>query len=96
MERENTNDTTLDFLSEILVEGQELEINFSSYQRKNFKVTGTLKIKEQDMLVKPKHGVINSPKAEAWMCTHPKHWKIVCGLESADTKTNIKIMGMLV
>lgn len=86
----------MDFLSEILLNGQELEIDFSSYRSKNFRVSGTLKIKEQDIWVKPKRGVINSPKAEAWMCTHPKYWKILCGLEPADIKTNAKVAGMLV
>lgn len=85
-----------DFLTQILLEGQELEIDFSSYKSKNFIVSGKLKIKEQDIFFKPKIGVINSPKAEAWMCAHPKHWKILCGLEPADTKTNISILGMLV
>ena len=85
----------LDFLTEILVEGQELEINFSGTERTNFKITGTLKIKEQDLLVKPRLGVINSPKAEAWMCTHPKYWRILCGIEAADMRTNVKISGML-
>lgn len=89
-------DGKLDFLSEILVDGQELEINFSSFERTNFKITGTLKIEEQSLLVKPRIGVINSPKAEAWMCTHPKYWKILCGLEPADLKTNVHISGMLI
>lgn len=99
MAKKNTSDTPLeklDFLTEILLDGQELEINFSSYKSKNFVVSGKLKIKEQDIFVKPRRGVINSPKAEAWMCAHPMYWKILCGLEAADKKTNIKIMGMLV
>ena len=86
----------LDFLTEILVEGQEFEFDFSSYRRKNYIVSGKIKIKEQDILVKTKKGIVRKPEVEAWMCTHPKYWKILCGLEPADTKTNIKIMGMLV
>lgn len=86
----------LDFLTEILVEGQEFTFDFSSYRSKNYIVSGIIKIKEQDVLVKMKKGCIRNPKVEAWMCRHPKYWKILCGLEEADTRTNIKIMGMLV
>lgn len=85
----------LDFLSEILVEGQELEWTFRSYKRNIYVVTGTIRIKEQDIVEKPRRGAILSPKAEAWMCTHPQYWKILCGLKPADPRTNIKIMGML-
>lgn len=93
---ENRGKGNLDFLTEILVDGQEFEFDFSSYRSKNYIVSGKIKIQEQDILVKPKRGAVNSPKTEAWMCAHPKYWKILCGLEPADTKTNIKIMGMLV
>ena len=86
----------LDFLSSILIEGQELEVTFTSYRKNDFKVSGTIRIQEQDILYKPARGVINSKKTVAWMKTHPKYWKILCGLESADARTNVKIMGMLV
>lgn len=91
-----TKDNRPDFLTEILAEGQELEINFSCLERKNFEIEGRLTIKEQELLVKPKIGVINSPNTHAWICTHPKYWRILCGLESADVRTNVNIMGMLI
>lgn len=69
----NTSLKNLDFLTKTLLEGQELEISFSSYKSKNFIVSGNLKIKEQDIWVKPKRGIINSPKTEAWMCSHPHY-----------------------
>jgi hypothetical protein len=85
----------MDFLTKILLDGQELDVAFSTVQDSRYIVSGTIKIKEQNPMYEPQRGFINNPKVVAWMKTHPKYWKILCGIESADAKTNIKLMGML-
>jgi len=84
-----------DFLTSILLDEQEQELEFSSFKG-DFRVEGKITIKEQNILTYPKTGIILNPKTAAWIRTHPKHWRILCGLEQADAKTNIRILGMLV
>lgn len=85
----------LDFLSSILLDEQEFELEFSGIKG-DFRVGGKIVIKEQEVISYPKSGNILNPKTAAWIRTHPKHWKILCGIEQADAKTNIRILGMLV
>jgi len=85
----------LDFLSTVLLDEQEFEFEFSGIKG-DFRVEGKIIIKEQDVIVYPKSGDVLNQKTVAWIRTHPKHWKILCGLEQADARTNIRIMGMLI
>jgi len=85
----------LDFLTTVLLDGQELEFDFSQLKG-DFIVEGKIKIKEQDIIAHPKKGTVLSQKTVAWIRTHPHHWKILCGIEQADAKMNIRIMGMLI
>ena len=85
----------LDFLTSILLDGQELEFEFSTLKG-DFTVEGKIKIKEQNIFYRPEEGKVLNNKTLVWIRTHPKHWKILCVLEQADVKTNIRIMGMLI
>jgi hypothetical protein len=85
----------LDFLTSVLLEGQEFEFEFSK-RKGDFLIEGKIKIKEQDICFSPKGAPVLNPKTRVWMRTHPKYWRILCGLEQADTKTNVNIFGMLV
>jgi len=85
----------LDFLTTILSDEQEFEFEFCEING-DFTVEGKIKIKEQKLIVYPKKGDVLSQKTATWIRTHPKHWRILCGLEQADAKMNIRIFGMLI
>ena len=85
----------VDYLTSILLDGQELEVEFSTLKG-DFTMEGKIKIREQNIMYHPERGKVLSKKTLVWIRTHPKHWKILCGLEQADAKTNIRIMGMLI
>lgn len=91
--------TELDFSTPILLEGTEVEVEFNTLEGNildgKLKAKGTLKLKQKDGQFKPDMNMRINKRVDAWMRTHHKYWRIVCGLEQADTRTNIKIMGML-
>jgi hypothetical protein len=41
-------------------------------------------------------GNVLNKKTLGWMRAYPKYWRILCGLEQANARTNIKFLGMLV
>ena len=85
----------LDFLSTVLLDGQEFEFEFNELKG-DFIVEGKIKIKEQAIIAYPKKGTVLCQKTVAWIRTHPHHWRILCGLEQADAKMHIRVMGMLI